>query len=57
LSFFSSLLELGARCRNKASAVSTKCLDSGGGRSAGILPANAAKMAALHCPANYWTLH
>jgi hypothetical protein len=28
--------------------VCAKCLDSGGGRSAGILPANAAKMAALH---------
>jgi len=26
------------------------------GYSAGILPANAAKMAALRCPANYWTL-
>ena len=40
-----------------ASVVSTKCLDSGGGRSASILPANAAKMAALHRPANQWTSH
>jgi hypothetical protein len=35
-----------------AGVVSTTCLDSGIGRSAGILPANAAKMAALHRPAN-----
>jgi hypothetical protein len=40
-----------------SSVVSTKCLDSRAGRSAGIMPANAAKMAALQCPANYWTLH
>src|SRR5208282_2956499 len=40
-----------------SSIVSTKWLDSRAGRSAGILPANAAKMAALQCPANYWTLH
>jgi hypothetical protein len=35
-----------------AGVVSTKWLDSGVGHSAGILPANAAKMAALHRPAN-----
>jgi len=40
-----------------ASVVSTKCLDSPAGRSADIMPANAAKMAALQCPANYWTLY
>ncbi len=41
---------------NVASVMSTKCLDSRAGRSAGILPAHAAKMGALRCPANSWTL-
>ncbi len=35
---------------NWARVVSTKWLDTGADRSAGILPAHAAKMAALRCP-------
>jgi hypothetical protein len=41
----------------KFSVVSTKWLDNRARRSANILPANAAKMAALRCPVNYRTLH